>query len=103
MLDEEMGRGTLPLGIRGREVGADVACPAGGKQRVCQRMQAHIGVGMTRQPSRMRNLYPTKGYVVAFNKSMYVVAVTRAHIRQTVHHSSQSLVGQREVTRPRDL
>ncbi len=61
---------------------ADIAGAAGGQQRVGQRMQGDIGIGMALELLVVRNEDAAKRDAVARLELVHVIAVAGAHIRQ---------------------
>ena len=59
---------------------ADVAGAAGGEQRVGQRMQRDVGIGMAGQPAVMRDGDAAEHDVVARLEGVHVIAVAGAHV-----------------------
>ena len=52
------GVGALPLGIAGREVGSDIAGGNGAEQRVGERVQQDVAVGVAGEAAVMRQRTP---------------------------------------------
>ena len=71
---------TPPLRVGWREVRADIAGAAGGEQRVGQRMQRDIGIGMAGQLLRMRDRDAAQHHVIAGLEGVHVVAIAGAHV-----------------------
>ena len=95
VLEKDARGGTLPLRIGRREMIADIAGAAGGKQRIGQRMQRDVGVGMTKQLLIMRNEHAAERHAIAVDELVHVIAVAGADIREAV--SAQLLVGHGDI------
>jgi hypothetical protein len=61
---------------------ADVAGAAGRQQRVGQRMQRDVRVGVTVEALVMRDLYAAQREMVSGNQPVNIIAVAGSHIRQ---------------------
>src|SRR5690606_37996096 len=71
--------GALGLRIGVGEVPADVAQRGGTQNRVGQRVQHHVTVGMGHQATVMGDLDPAQSDVIALTKPVNVVTVTNTH------------------------
>ena len=75
--------GTLVARVGVRKVAANIAQRDGAEQRVGNRVQQRIGIGMTEQPGWVRDFHAAKYQLAAFNQPMHVVALTdsKTHFR----------------------
>ena len=71
---EQVRRRTFPLRIGWREMLADIAVANGAEQRVCQRMQADIGIRMALEPVRVRDLYAAEPNARSLSKAVHIEA-----------------------------
>ena len=62
-----------------RLVLADVTQRSGPQQRVTQRMQQHIAIGMSDQPALMRDAHSAEHDMIAVTKAVNIVTVTDSH------------------------
>ncbi len=76
--------GALELRVGVREMLADIPQRRGTKQRVAQRVQQHVAVGMGEQPEPVWNPHAAKRDVVAFTEAVHVVTVADTHRSNTL-------------------
>ena len=81
LAQEEVRGRTLPAWIGIGKVLADVAGADGPEQRIGQRVQRHVGVGVTFQRVGVGELHPAQPEVVAGCEAVDVEALPRAHVR----------------------
>ena len=74
--------GTLEGRIGIGEVLADVAKRHGAKQRITQRVQQHVTVGVSNKTEFMGNPYAAEGDEIAFAEAVYVIAMADTHKEQ---------------------
>ena len=75
MGEKDFRRRALPLRIGGREMLADVALGQRAVERVGERVQADVGVGMAAERCRMRDANAAQPYVVAGREGVNVEAL----------------------------
>jgi hypothetical protein len=63
-------------------VGPDIAFGERAQDGVDQRMQRHVGVGMSGHTPRMRNTHPAEHDVIAVGEGVHVESVADAHVRE---------------------
>ena len=99
MLQEERRIGARPARVGRREMAADVARAEAAEQRVGDRMQADVGIGMADQPQRLRQPHAAQHEAVARCQAMDVEALPDAR-REACAEQPR---GAREVVRRGDL
>ena len=82
----------LELGIGVGKVLADVAEAGGAEQRVADRVQQHVGVGMAVEPFLMRDVDAADDELAPGDQRMHVEALADPHARRR-----QDRLGDREV------
>ena len=82
MFNENMRRRATPALVRGRKMAADVAGSNRAQQRVGERVQPRICVGMPFEAKFMRNANAAQPHVIAFREAMHVISRSAAHISQ---------------------
>ncbi len=85
MAQESVGRHAAPLRIGRREMLADVAGADRAQQRIGQRMQGYVGVGMTGQPLDVWNGNAAQHHLVAGGEAMHVEAEGGARFHRRNH------------------
>ena len=80
LAQEDGGGGALPARVRVGEVLADVAGADGAEQRVGERVQGHVGIGVALQGVGVGNPDAAQPDVVAGNEPVHVEALSGAHV-----------------------
>jgi hypothetical protein len=76
---QEEGTGDIfPFWIGVREVGSDIACTEGSKNRVCEGMKKDIGIGVTFESPFVGNGHATKDEGSSRDKRMNIIAKANA-------------------------
>ena len=92
--------GAAPTGLGGREMGADVAVAERAIDRVGERVQADVGVGMAGEARVVRNAHAAEPDVVAGREGVDVEALADADVSRRVE---QPRFGGAEVFHGRHL
>jgi hypothetical protein len=79
MAQEETAAGAFPLRIAVREMLTDVALAQRAEDRVAERMQQHVTVGMCDDALAVRHPHAAQRHESARPEGMHVIAVTDAH------------------------
>src|SRR5690606_3687901 len=103
MLHEDTGGCTPPLLVRWGKMRADIAKAFCCQQGIGESVQTNVCIRVAGEPLVKRNLYSTKGYVIAFTKTMNIIAVAGAHVGECGAHHSHPLIGDRNVACPGNL
>ena len=80
--EEAVGRGAAPLRIAGRKMRADVAVGERAEDRVGERMQRDVGVGMAGERVRVRDAHAAERDMVAGAERVHVDAGAGAHVAE---------------------
>ena len=78
--DELPAVGTLPARVAVGKMLADVAEAERPEQRVAQRVQRDVAIGMRAHPAHVRNAHAAQHHVIAGLESVHVVAGTHPHV-----------------------
>jgi hypothetical protein len=74
--------GAAPLRITRRKVHADVALAQRTQDRIDQRMQHHVGIGMTGDAVIVRDPHAAEPDMIAFDELVHIEAEAGANIRK---------------------
>ena len=88
LAQEDGGGGALPARVRVGEMLADVARADGAEQRVGERVQGDVGVGMALQGVRVGDPDAAQPDVVAGDQPVHVEALSGAHVGSAVQRRS---------------
>ena len=80
VLEEDRRRRAAPFRLRGREMGADVAVAERAVDRVAQRVQHHVGVGMAFELVAVRDFHAAEPHRVALGEGVDVETLADAHV-----------------------
>ena len=82
VFQEAVGGRALPLGIAGREMRTDIAVRQRAEDRVDQRMEADIAVGMREKAAAVRHAHAADHQMIAVAEGVNVVAVAGPDIAE---------------------
>jgi len=82
VFQEAVGGSALPLGIAGRKMRSDIAVRQRPEDRIDQRMEADIAVGMREKAAAVRYPHPADHQVIAVTEGVNVVAIAGSDIAE---------------------